>query len=336
MTAGRVLLGNARNVPTVTALSGDATVSSTGVVTIGSGVIDNANINASAAIADSKLATISTAGKVGNSATTATSANTASTIVARDASENFNITSINSGPLAGFRNLIINGNPTINQRVYVSGTATSGANQYTLDRWRVVTSGQNITFTTSANVCTVTAPAGGVEQVIEGTSITSGTHVLNWTGTASATVNGTSIAKEGTFTLTGGTNATLRFTSGTFTSVQIEAGSTATLFERRPTAVELSLCQRYFWRGGNGINLNFPSYANGSVMSWPLSFPVTLRVAPTLTSSLTGVTYSNTTNLRFDQGTKDQARLLIDSTGININCNFAIGASDWLAASAEL
>jgi len=42
--------------------------------------------SASAAIVDTKLATISTAGKVLNSATTATSANTASAIVARDGS----------------------------------------------------------------------------------------------------------------------------------------------------------------------------------------------------------------------------------------------------------
>ena len=64
----------------------------TGTVTstmIADGTIVNADINASAAIADSKLATISTAGKVANTATTATSANTASAIVARDASGNF-------------------------------------------------------------------------------------------------------------------------------------------------------------------------------------------------------------------------------------------------------
>jgi hypothetical protein len=52
--------------------------------------IVNADINASAAIVDTKLATIATAGKVSNSATTATSDNTASAIVARDASGNFN------------------------------------------------------------------------------------------------------------------------------------------------------------------------------------------------------------------------------------------------------
>ncbi len=51
--------------------------------------IANSNISSSAAIADSKLATISTAGKVANSATTATSANTNSAIVVRDSSGNF-------------------------------------------------------------------------------------------------------------------------------------------------------------------------------------------------------------------------------------------------------
>ena len=53
------------------------------------GTIVNADINASAGIVDTKLATIATAGKVSNSATTATDANTASAIVARDASGNF-------------------------------------------------------------------------------------------------------------------------------------------------------------------------------------------------------------------------------------------------------
>jgi hypothetical protein len=56
---------------------------------IAPGAIVNDDINAAAGIADSKLATISTAGKVANSATTAASSNTASAIVARDASGNF-------------------------------------------------------------------------------------------------------------------------------------------------------------------------------------------------------------------------------------------------------
>ena len=56
---------------------------------IANGTIVNGNINASAGIVDTKLATIATVGKVSNSATTAASANTTSAIVARDGSGNF-------------------------------------------------------------------------------------------------------------------------------------------------------------------------------------------------------------------------------------------------------
>jgi hypothetical protein len=55
ITAGSVLLGNASNAPTATALSGDVTVTSGGVTAIGSGVIVNADINASAAINTTKI-----------------------------------------------------------------------------------------------------------------------------------------------------------------------------------------------------------------------------------------------------------------------------------------
>ena len=73
------------------------TTGDTGTVTstmIADGTIINADISASAGIVDTKLATISTAGKVSNSATTATNLNTASTIVARDASGNFSAENI--------------------------------------------------------------------------------------------------------------------------------------------------------------------------------------------------------------------------------------------------
>ena len=66
------------------------------------GTIVDADISSSAAIADTKLATITSSGKIANSATTATDANTASTIVARDASGNFtaNLITVNSVPTA--------------------------------------------------------------------------------------------------------------------------------------------------------------------------------------------------------------------------------------------
>ena len=66
---------------------------------ITAGSIINADINASAAIADSKLATISTSSKVSNSATTATSSNTNNAIVARDGSGNFSVGTVNAATL---------------------------------------------------------------------------------------------------------------------------------------------------------------------------------------------------------------------------------------------
>jgi hypothetical protein len=82
------LTGNASTVTTNANLTGDVT-SVGNATTIAAGVIVDADVNASAAIVDTKLATIATAGKVSNSATTATNVNTASAIVARDASGNF-------------------------------------------------------------------------------------------------------------------------------------------------------------------------------------------------------------------------------------------------------
>jgi hypothetical protein len=73
------------NAITTVKINGDAVTSAK----IADGTIVNADISSTAAIVDTKLATIATSGKVNNSATTATDANTASAIVARDASGNF-------------------------------------------------------------------------------------------------------------------------------------------------------------------------------------------------------------------------------------------------------
>jgi hypothetical protein len=184
-----------------------------------------------------------------------------------------------------FRNRLINAQGLINQRGYVSGTATTTANQYTVDRWRVVVSGQNLTFTTTNNEVTFTAPAGGIEQVIEGLNLESGTYVLNWGGTATATVGGTAVAQGGTVTVVGGTNTTVRFIGGTFIRPQFEAGSVATPFERRPSGAELALCQRYYWqqaRGSANLMLGIGTVLNGTNMNGFVQFPVTMRITPSL------------------------------------------------------
>jgi hypothetical protein len=91
------------------------TTGDTGSVTstmILDGTILNADINASAAIADTKLATISGVGKVSNSATTAASANTANAIVARDASGNFTAGTITAALTGNASTVTTNANLT--------------------------------------------------------------------------------------------------------------------------------------------------------------------------------------------------------------------------------
>jgi len=150
-----------------------------------------------------------------------------------------------AGAIVG-SNLLINGAGQVNQRGYSSGSATTVANQYTVDRWKVQTSGQNLSWTTSGGIATFTAPAGGVAQVVEGASIIGGSYVLCWTGTATATVAGTAVTSGTPFTLTANTNATVVFSSGTFSLPKLERGVAATPFDFRHPQQELALCQRYF------------------------------------------------------------------------------------------
>jgi len=56
LTAAQIIVGNSSDRPTAVAVTGDVTISNTGVTAIGAGVIVNADVNASAAIARSKLA----------------------------------------------------------------------------------------------------------------------------------------------------------------------------------------------------------------------------------------------------------------------------------------
>lgn len=101
VTSGYTFVNNETVTPAkLNSLAGSATVSA----------IVNADIDAAASIADTKLATIATAGKVSNSATTATSSNTASAIVARDASGNFTAGAVTATSLTSSGNLSVGGN----------------------------------------------------------------------------------------------------------------------------------------------------------------------------------------------------------------------------------
>lgn len=196
------------------------------------------------------------------------------------------IPAIVSGSMGSFshRNKIINGNFGINQRE-VTGTVVLAIGAYGHDRFKAGAGGCTYTFATVANVTTLTITAGTLQQVIEGANLSSGTHVLTWTGTATARVDAGSYGASGiTGTAVGGTDQTIEFAIGTVSRVQYEQGSVATPFELRPIGAELALCQRYYETNMTGV-------WHSSIWT-SFYFKVVKRAVPTLSTNASGGSYS--------------------------------------------
>lgn len=176
-------------------------------------------------------------------------------------------------------NRIINGNFQVNQRG-VSGTVVLAAGQYGHDRWKAGASGCTYTFATSGGVTTLTITAGSLQQVIEGSNLQTGTHVLSWTGTAQGKIGAGSYAASGvTGSVTGGSNLTIEFNAGTLSLVQLEPGSVASPFEHRAYGKEEHLCRRYFQAYGR---FRASQYAAGpSTMQSPFPICPVMRATPT-------------------------------------------------------
>ena len=95
------------------------------------------------------------------------------------------------------------------------------------------------------------------------------------------------------------------------TGLQVEVGDTATDFEHRSFGEELSLCQRYFYKFINtGLSDHYNFYSpyspaqvtaglpNSSAIC-PMTFPVTMRAAPTMATTLSGGTLNRQTSTPF-------------------------------------
>ena len=159
---------------TVVSTTDSGTVTSTMIL---DGTILNADINASAAIVDTKLATIATAGKVSNSATTATNANTASAIVARDGSGNFTAGTITAAVTGAASSNVLKAGDTMTGALVVplasaatpsltfTGDLNTGIYSPGADQVAVATTGtQRLTVDTAATTSTlpVVHPLGAV------------------------------------------------------------------------------------------------------------------------------------------------------------------------------
>lgn len=124
LSDGNILVGNGSNVATSVNPSGDIDISNAGVFSIASGAIVNADVNASAAIDYSKLATL-TAGNIvlGNVSNVATSTAVTGDVTISDAG----VTAIASGVIV---NADINGSAAIDATKIADGSVTSAEFQY--------------------------------------------------------------------------------------------------------------------------------------------------------------------------------------------------------------
>jgi hypothetical protein len=193
------------------------------------------------------------------------------------------------------RNILINGNFLVNQRGYVSGTATASGT-YMHDRWKSATTNSNYTFTQETPDTTITIAAGTIAQIVEDKNVAGGVYTLSWTGTTTAriAINGgtTSGAYAAspitTSSATAGQTITVEFSTGTLGRVQLEPGAIATPYERQIYSEQLAQCQRYYEQlstaggfnaiGGAGV---FTSTTNFR----PFVTYQTKRATPTFTSS---------------------------------------------------
>lgn len=219
-------------------------------VTAGGYPLARQDLNNVSSIADTKLATISTANKVSNSATTATSNNTASAIVARNASGNFSAGTITAA---------------------LTGNATTAS---TLQTARNI---QGVSFNGSANITVVTAGSG---ITVSGTTVANA-GVLSVNGNAGAISNVAVTNTAQTFTaaqrgsisaLTDGATITPNFSLSNNYSVTIAGNRTLA----NPTNVTA---------GQTGVILITQDASGSRTMSYGNAYKFAGGTAPTLTTT---------------------------------------------------
>jgi hypothetical protein len=212
----------------------------------------------------------------------------------------------NSGQLAGFRNILINGKLTINQRGVTIAAAANGS--YGPDRWKKV-------------------DASNMTQIVE---------AGNFKPSTTYTLSGTNVTTAQIVSPASG-DWTLPNIPITALNIQLEQGSIATPFEQRPIGLELSLCQRYYTliRDFHGKAQNT---TDGQAYG---AFPTTLRSnSPTMSMSglfdEIGVNVRAVVSATTGEVSGQGFRMTIVSSGMTAGNQLAGNSQTIITASAEL
>lgn len=229
-TAGQVVVGNASGVPTYTTLSGDVTVDSSGVTAIGTGVIVNADINSSAAIAHSKLANATPAQVL--LGTTTTGVITATTLSGDVTIDGAGVTAIGSGVIV---NADINASAAID-KTKISGTAITAADTGTVTS-AMIADGTivNADINNSAAISLSKLASGTAGQVVVANAsgvptfqTLSGDITVDSAGVATIAANSVALGTDTTGNymsdVTGGTGVSITHTPGEGSNATIAIG----------------------------------------------------------------------------------------------------------------
>jgi hypothetical protein len=234
---------------------------------------------------------------------------------------------------APVQNIIINASFLVNQRGVASGVTATSNSFYFLDRWSIVSSGQSVSWTAANGSNVITAPVDGIQQIIEGNGIQTGTYIVTWnqvSGTTTVTVNGTLLNNGDTIDLVGGVNATIVMAQGSFTDVQLTLGTVASNYTKRLYEEELALCQRYYYKFSTLMNRYIAAAGNFSLP--PIFFPVTMRAVPTVTLVATYVSCSFLSISVLTSGFNVNVTTTA-ATEVSVNCQ---ATGKYITCSAEL
>jgi hypothetical protein len=144
-----------------------------------------------------------------------------------------------------------------------------------------------------------------------------------FSGTAGSWVSSNIWSTTGATSVVGTSGATFYITG-----VQLEKGSTATSFDYRPYGTELALCQRYYWKTDVGaVRIHGTGWAaSTSSANGVIAIPVSMRSAPTLSTSGTAADYRIYRAASFSAATAEPT--LTNATVQAAYINYTIGGAD--------